>query len=398
MDSFDNHLQKVIESAITTSVEVDLTKSLQELYNGRKEELQLSDRQIQKILGMDRNTLLPILDGTGKQVNFINLIKLAHFLKISVNDLIKLYVPKMDSKLIGELERSRQAGYLIEYFDVSTLTKMNFFKKDSSSQEMTDRITRFFNIDLLFDYDKSAPFTAFSRSKRSSNDMMRNFWVHSAIVQFQYINNPNGYNREGLLELIPKIRPYTRDRKHGLIKVIKALYNVGVTVLFQESILNLQVRGATISVHDKPCIVLSDVQKNYPTLWFTLLHELHHVLFDFEEIQKRVYHISSAEGDLFLMDEEKADTFAREYLLNATRVKYASKYMGSPYHIEKLAQQWSIHPSIIYAFHCYDTNEWPFYSKYIPKMDDAIELLNTHPFEKETLVESAEELKRLIFN
>lgn len=398
MDSFDNHLQKVIESAIKSSVEVDPAKSLQELYNERKEELQLSDRQIQKILGMDRNTLLPILDGTGKQVNFINLIKLAHFLKISVNDLIKLYVPKMDSKLIGELERSRQAGYIIEYFDVSTLTKMNFFKKDSSSQEMTDRIMRFFNIDLLFDYDKSTPFTAFSRSKRSSSGMMRNFWVHSAIVQFQYINNPNGYNRKELLELIPKIRPYTRDRRHGLTKVIKALYNVGVTVLFQESILNLQVRGATISVHDKPCIVLSDVQKNYPTLWFTLLHELHHVLFDFEEIQKRVYHISSAEGDLFLMDEEKADTFAREYLLNATRVKYASKYMGSPYHIEKLAQKWSIHPSIIYAFHCYDTNEWSFYSKYIPKMDDSIELLNTHPFEKETLVESAKELKRLIFN
>src|SRR5690554_3124613 len=206
MDAIDKYLQNVIESAIKTSPEIDPTKSLQQLYNERKEELQLSDRQIQKILGMDRNTLLPILDGTGKQVNFINLIKLAHFLKLSVNDLIKLYVPKMDSKLIGELERSRQAGYIIEYFDVFTLTKMNFFKKNYSSEEMTDRITRFFGLDLLFDYSKSIPLSAFSRSKRSSSDMMRNFWVHSAVSQFEYINNPNGYNRDELLELIPKIR------------------------------------------------------------------------------------------------------------------------------------------------------------------------------------------------
>src|SRR5690554_1195764 len=91
MDAIDKYLQNVIESAIKTSSGIDPTKSLEQLYNERKEELQLSDRQIQKILGMDRNTLLPILDGTGKQVNFINLIKLAHFLKLSVNDLIKLY-------------------------------------------------------------------------------------------------------------------------------------------------------------------------------------------------------------------------------------------------------------------------------------------------------------------
>jgi Zn-dependent peptidase ImmA (M78 family) len=400
MDSIDLRLREVVESAVKSSIdfekEIELNSSLMDVYQKRKWDLNLSDRQIQIILGMDKKTLMPILDGTAKHVNFINILKLAHFFGLSVNDLIKLYIPQMDSKSIGEIQRSREAGYIIEYFDISTLTKMKFFEKDSSSAEMAKKIQSYFGLDILFDYSKSKTFTAFSRSKRKSDDLMRYFWVQSAIAQFSYINNPYIYNRQALLDLIPKIRPYTRDVKNGLIKVLKALSSVGVTVLFQPSVEKLQVRGATMSVNNKPCIVLSDVHKNYPTLWFALLHELHHVLFDFEEIEKRVYHISSAEGDLFLMDEEKADNFARDFLLNESRLKYASGYIQSPYHIEKMAQEWSVHPSIIYSFYCYKTEEWNFYSKYIPKMDEALELLNTHPFEKESLFESAKEIKELL--
>lgn len=396
IDEIDFGLRKVIDSAVESSVNIDETASLMELYVSRKKTLNLSDRQIQKILGMDRNTLNPILHGTAKHVNFINVIKLAHFFGVSVNDLAKLYIPEMNSQVIAEIQRSREAGFIMEFFDVSALMKMRFLKKDTTSKDMSDRITLFFGLDVLYDYSKGASFTAFSRSKRNSSDLMRNFWIQSALGHFTYIANPNPYIRSELIELIPKIRPYTRDVRNGLIKVLRALYHIGVTVIFQQSVEKLQVRGATMAVKGKPCIVLSDVQNNYPTLWFALLHELHHVLFDFEEIKKRVYHISSGEGDLFLMDEGKADDFAREYLLNDSRLRFASGYIGSNKHIEKLAKEWGVHPSIIYSIYCYKTNEWAFYSKYIPKMDEAITLLNTHPFEKETLIESAKKIKELI--
>ena len=226
---------------------------------------------------------------------------------------------------------------------------------------------------------------------------MRRFWVKSAFTQFKMIDNPNKYDRQVLKELIPKIRPYTRNVKTGLISVIRALFQAGVTIIYQPSIEKLQVRGATMVVNGKPCIVLSDFQKNYPTLWFTLLHELHHVLFDFEEIEKRTYHISSGEGDLFLMDEEKADNFAKDYLLNEDRLNYAMPYINSPYQIEKLASQWGVHSSIIYAIYCFQTKEWALYNKYIPKMKEALELLNTHPFERDSLLEVVKELKETIY-
>ncbi len=315
MDNIDIELRKVIDAAIQSSINIDDVTSLKELYIAKRNSLKLSDRQIQKMLGMDPKTLNPILDGEAKQINFVNVIKLAHFLGISVNDLIKVYVPDLDSKQIGDIQRAREAGYIVEYFDVSILNKIKFFKSGSSSHEMSEKIKTFFNLNTLYSYSEDSLQSAFSRTKKNSNDLMRNFWVKSALVQFEVIANPNNYNRKELIDLIPKIRPHTRDVEYGLIKVLKALYLVGVTVIFQPSIEKLQVRGATMVVNKKPCIVLSDLQNNYSTLWFTLLHELHHVLYDIDEIEKRTYHISSGEGDIFLMNEEKAIKFKQRGLL-----------------------------------------------------------------------------------
>lgn len=395
----DREIGNVIEASIKSDIDIDKVTSLKELYTKRKKTLHLSDRQIKQILGMDPNkTINPILEGTAKHVGFINIIKLAHFLGLSVNDLLKVYIPELDVNQIGEIQRSRDAGYIVETFDVATLMKMKFFTSGSSSKDMADKIKKFFGLKSLYDFSNNDLAPAFSRSRRNSSDLMRNFWIQSAYIQFQNIDNPYPYNRKELVDLIPKIRPYTRDVKNGLIKVLKALYRVGVTVIYQPSLEKIQVRGATMVVNDKPCIVLSNLQKNYPTLWFTLLHELHHVLYDLEDIKSQTYHISNGEGDLFLMNEERADKFAREYLLNDSRLKFISGYITSNFHVKKFADEWGVHDSIIYAIYCYKTNEWALYNKYIPKMAEALELLNTHPFEKESLIESAKNIKELIYN
>ncbi len=398
MDEINIELQKVIDAAVKSSVDLQSVTSVRELYQKRKDEWGLTDYQIQNLLGMDKNVLNPIIDGSAKFINVVSVIKLSHFLGVSVNDLIKIYVPEMRAEQIGDIQRAREAGYIVENFDTVTLTKIKFFKKKSSSKDMSQRIKDFFGFNTIYDYSETLVFPVFSKTKRNSNNLIRNFWVQSALTQFQQINNPNKYDRTSLIDLMPKIRPFTRDIENGLVQVAKALYKVGVTVIFQPSIEKLQIRGATFSCNKKPCIVLSDLQKNYPTLWFTLLHELHHVLYDFDEINKRVFHLSSGEGDIFLMNEERADNFATEYLLSEARLRYAIGYINSKKIIEQLAREWCVHSSIIYSIYCYKTNEWPKYQKYIPKMDDALSLLNTHPFEKETLLESVLQIKNLIYN
>lgn len=397
MDKIDKDLQKVFDSAVESSVDIDSVNSVLELYEKKKQDFRLSDNQVQKILEMDKNTLNPILNGTAKQVNFINIIKLAHFLELSVNDMVKIYLPEMSPKQIGEIQRAREAGFIFSNIDVSSLKKIGFFTSNSNLTELSDRIKKFFNLETIYSYTDNLVFSVFSKTKRDSSFLIRRFWVQSAFSQFTLIDNPYQFDRKALVDLIPKIKPYTRNLENGLILVSKALYKLGVTVIFQPSIANLQIRGATFSCNEKPCIVLSDLNKNYPTLWFVLLHELHHVLYDFEEIKVRSFHLSG-EGDLFLMNEERADDFAKEYLLSDSTLKYISGYIHSKSIIEKFAKEYGLHPSIIYAIYSYNSNDWSSFSKEIPKMDVALKLLNTHPFEKETLLESVTQIKTLIYN
>ncbi len=48
--------------------------------------------------------------------------------------------------------------------------------------------------------------------------------------------------------------------------------------------------------------------------------------------------------------------------------------------------------------YCYKTNEWASYNKHIPKINEALKLINIHPFEKETLMESVQLIKEVIYN
>lgn len=410
MNDINAELRKVLESAVqsTNFVEYD-DMTLKELYQRKLTELRVTGTQVENLLDISHKSLLAILNNTGERIDVINVIKLAHFLGLSVNDIMRLYVPNMPSEQIGEIQKAREVGYIISNFDIPTMKKIGFFTSSDlqttqSLSHIKQRITKFFGLSTIYDYTETNIFPAFSRSKKNSDDQVRAFWVNSAYRHFELINNPNPYNREALLKIMPNIRPYSRNERDGLRIVAKALFNVGVTVIFQESLPKLQTKGATFSVNNKPCIVLSDLNKRYPTLWHVLLHELHHVLYDFDEILEQNYHITG-EDNLFLINEIAADSFASDYLLSKDRLKYISPYINSKIIVDKCAQEWGVHPSIIYAMYVYNLSEqgnrnvWKLpINKNIPSMDIALELFNTHPFEKESLLDSVQMIKELIYN
>ena len=105
-------------------------------------------------------------------------------------------------------------------------------------------------------------------SGRAFKDKMREFWITSAVEQFRGINNPNEYSKNKLMALIPKIRPYTEFEEKGFITVIQALFKAGVTVIVQPYLTKTSVRGGSFVIDDKPCIIITDLGKNYATLWF----------------------------------------------------------------------------------------------------------------------------------
>jgi len=374
-------------------------KSLQELYTEKRKSLDLSDNQISEVLGIQYRSLMRILNNEAKKIDYVTLYKFSRFLNVDIEELGKMYMSD-DSETVVELDIARRNTYIVENFDLKTLKKIGLISSLTDLRKVEKRIVNFFQFEKITDYDNLMAGVLFSKTKRTPHEKMRAFWVRSAHALFKKVDNPNEFRRSDLVDLIPKIRPYTQNVGKGFLIVAQALYNIGITVIFQKYLDNTQVRGGTFIVNGKPCIVITDFNKNYPTLWFALLHELHHVLYDLETIGKYTFHLTG-EPDLFLLEEDKANDFAREFLFSKEKSKFISSLIHSHVVIENYAKENQIHPSLIYAFYQHDKSlegedYWGAFKTHIPKSDFAVEHLNLVPWEKETIDQSVEELKETL--
>src|SRR5690606_19754745 len=131
------------------------------------------------------------------------------------------------------------------------------------------------------------------------------------------------------------------------------LYQLGITVVFVPSFPSSHIRGATFCVNDKPCIALTDYVGFYPTLWFALVHELYHVLFDWEEILLNNYHISQENKlnfDSESQSERDADNFARKYLFSKEKMQEVQSFINNPDLVRHFAISNNVDPSFVYVF------------------------------------------------
>lgn len=371
-------------------------QSLLEIYEARRDALDLSDNQVAKILHVKYNSLKRIIDKEAKKIDYLLLLKLSRFLNIEPQELANIYHSD-DTGLAAELGSVVKRTYIAENFDLKTLRSIGLIKSTTDFDAIEDRIKTYFGLERLTDYDHLMTGVMFSQTKRSPHEKMRAFWVKSAHAMFKKIANPNEYDRDALKSLVPKIRPYTQNIEKGFLIVARALFNIGVTVIYQPYLTNTQVRGGTFVVDGKPCVVITDYNKSYPTLWFALLHELSHVLFDLEVISKSTFHLSG-EPDMFLVQEEKANEFARNLLLPEAKSKYIRRFINHHYMVQKYADENDVHPSIIYAFYQFDqysdgNSYWGAYRKHFPKVSRATEHINLIPWEQDTIDETVEKLK-----
>lgn len=379
------------------------TQSLFDLISKKREEMSLSNLQMSKILDIDKSTfdrlLKKIEDGDSSSIDFFTILKICNLFGIDIQEISEIYASSLKPESIGELEQARKANYIINQFDLKGLKDAGFIESITDFRQIEKRIVDFFRLDSIFQFNSEIGMALFSRTKANSQDKMREFWVRSAFYQFEKINNSNDYDRETLLAIVPKIRPYTRFEEKGFLTVLQALYNAGVTVIVQSYLSKTQVRGATLAAKNKPCIVITDFNKSYATLWFALLHELYHVLYDFEELKTWKYHLTG-ENDIYLLREDDADYFAREMLLPKEKLDFVKHLINSPALVAEYAEKNKVHPSIIYSFYCYEEKKqngkdfYGLYQKYFGKPDKTLQVVKTHPWDKESIYQEIEIVKK----
>lgn len=374
--------------------------NIKDVFDKKISEYNLSKTKALKLLNIDKDVFEEILNGTAKQPNLIHIVKIAEFLDIDVNNFINVVLKNQNIENIASIDNARKATFIVKYFDVKALTKLGFFASDFNTENLVEKVLNYFGYLTISEFEQQLNEPLYSRVKKNHSDKMKDFWIKSAYQTFRIINNPNNYNRERLKDLIVKIKPYSQDVSNGLLTVTRALYNIGVTVIFQNYLSTTQVRGATFIINEKPCIVITDFNKNYPTLWFTLLHELNHVLFDFDLIEKSSYHLSD-DKDLFLI-EDKANEFARNFFMSEDKFHYIKRYINNSYLVSKFANEIEVHPSIVYSFfiwyqkELYEKNYHAAFKEFYPDYSNAITKLNPITWNEASIKEVSEKIKLVL--
>lgn len=378
----------------------DANSNFDELLKSKLTSTGLSKTHFERLSGIQRKSLDAILKKSSKQTDIVNLLKLGEFLELSLEELLILHFKDRPAEEIKELQNSMDITYINKNFDLKTLASLNFIKIDDSVEDLTKRICEFFEIDSIYNYEQELNDALYSRTKRTFSDKMKDFWIKSSYKYFELIDNSNDYSRERLIDLIPKIKPYTQNVEKGLLTIFQALFNVGVTVVFQPSLPKTQIRGATFFINNKPCIVITDFNKNYATIWFALIHELNHVLFDLETIENTKFHLSG-EPDLFLLQEDKANEFASEYLLSSEKMRYIEKLINNPLVVRRFAKECQVHPCIIYSQYQWRQSElgnnyWGLFKEHFPDFTSATNNLNISNWDVKSLRLAAEKIRELL--
>ncbi len=381
-----------------------LATTLSELFKQRLKELGISERNALEMLNIQFRTFKGLMSGTQQRVDFSDLSILASFLQLDRSAVFRAIMEQVERLDPAQAEANNKRGFIVQNFDLVSLQKAGFIDSISDLDHIEARIKDYFGLDSIYEYNKEEVKPAYSSgSRKPKNQLNRTFLVESAVKRLKRINNYYEFDRDKLKAYVPYIRKHTLDVKKGLYQVTRDLFKLGVTVHYHEPVDSLHARGATFSVNDKPCIVLVDYTRFYPSLWFALMHELYHVLYDWETIRINKYHVTtdSEESDLFRLNEQAADDFARKYLLSDDKLAKIKPYINDSKLVGEYAKSLDIHEGIIYSFYCWQATSTAYakFSELIPPASDAIKALGSNPWQtRKPIREITRQLEKHLYN
>lgn len=265
------------------------------------------------------------------------------------------------------------------HFPRQQLIKLAIIEPADRGSTVVEKVLRFFEVASpdTFDGVWLTPVAAFRRSQKHKIDPYATaLWLRLAEVKAGEMTVPPlriGALRKAAAQLPPLTRLSFRD---GFRRAQQILGAAGVRLLFVEEIDRTRVCGATRWLSaDRPLIALTNRHKYADIFWFSLLHEVGHIL-----LHPRRATFVEIDGDHRDDDtaETQADDFAAELLLpqifNATVRSFTSSAA-----VRSLAASQNIGDNIVAGRHGTLTGQWRVFGALRPRVDAVAELSDLGP-------------------
>jgi HTH-type transcriptional regulator / antitoxin HigA len=237
--------------------------------------------------------------------------------------------------------------------------------------ELVDHVLRFFGVadPAAFEEVSLAGISGFRRAQHLHvNEFATATWLRLGELQTARHRLPS-YNSQKLRRCLASLRPLSNRPDGEAYQAARdELAACGVALAFVDGINESRACGATRWVTaTRPLIVLSDRYGYRDTLWFSLMHEIGHVL---HHPRRRTFVNIPEDGDDGDGLEAQANEFAAEALVP---VEYRQRLLAlrTPAQFRALAEELAIDVSVVAGQYGHLVDDWAKVSRLRKKLDVA---------------------------
>lgn len=258
-----------------------------------------------------------------------------------------LNLDKNYRETLARLEQEQKASEEISElanFPYNDLVKLGRVEKTSSKVERVINLWKFFGVNSF----SALPQTEAVAYRRNYGDGVKQgslaAWLRCGELDAAQQLTLSDYSEAGLREMLPHIRQMTQmSEREWWAKLQGMLSGVGVGLVAALPLPGTQAYGATRWIGKNPIIQLSNRGKDADKMWFTLFHELGHILLHGKKDQ-----FISFNKSIRSPQEDEADAFAAKTLIpDSAYQAFVAKCDFSEQSIRAFALEQSIHTGTV---------------------------------------------------
>ena len=304
------------------------------------EDLNMSIKEFSLRAGISERTLSDLLAGKGN-MTFNIAKKLEDYFNISAETWMALQTA-YDNYLCEEennIERENDYNAIKKY--KAYLIDNNLINGNESNEEMVDSVRRNICVNQLCALYNCDFGVVYKEQKNQKGDpFAKNFWIAYALTEARKIETPP-FNKNELFMSIKEIRRLTTLSPKDFIPRLKEIFTrCGISFVYIPYLKQSNIYGATKWLSsDKVMLAISNRNERADVFWFTLFHEMAHVIFE----HKRYYLFQGAD-----IKDERADVLAQDFLIDNIRYQeFVKRNVFSEASISIFAKEEGILPMIV---------------------------------------------------
>jgi addiction module HigA family antidote len=234
---------------------------------------------------------------------------------------------------------------LARMFPYGAMAKLGWVPATTDPIERVEVLLRFFGVVSLRRVVDQCPCAAWRRSQKTvASPGALAAWLRRGEIEVQHAKTAP-FDAPGLMEMLPTLRSLTREKPEVFQpKLREILAQRGVALVLVPELPKTGAHGATRWLGTKAVLQLSLRYHWADIFWFTVFHELGHIL---RHGRREIF--IEFDQDTETEQEREADAFATRYLIpeHAYKTFITGKTNFSAVMVKDFVTQVGVHPGIV---------------------------------------------------